>query len=415
MNSEPLLARQPVFDRLLDVVGYELLFRGQLPVEMEAGMHQGELMTAQLMIDAFILGIERLTGGKRLFINADRRVLTGELPIVFPPERTVIEILKSVVVDSEVLDGCRSLIESGYVLALDDFSWFDDAESLLGVASFVKIDIRKFNIDEMFELVESLRKFDVKLIALKVESWAELEVCTELGFDYFQGYVLSRPQLVEGKTLTPSNLTNLKLAAQLSDVDASLDTISDIVRTDPALSFRVLQASTEGTYYGTLRTVRSLNEALVILGWRRLQAWVTLMLLVEPKALPSERVSSVLVRARLCELIAVQIDSDLANAAYTTGLLSCLDVLLGISIEEALRDLPIDPEIVAAVLRMEGILGRVLAEAEFLLLGISSMETEAEGAPWTGMLDPKTLQVAYLEAVEWGDATGQALLNSDAR
>ncbi len=413
MSSAPLLARQPIFDRLLNVMGYELLFRGYLTNDASHTTSQGDLMTAQLMIDAFILGIERLTGDRNLFINADRKVLVGEVPIVFPPNKTVIEVLKSVNIDSEIIAGCRTLRERGYSLAIDNFSWNPDTEILLRLANYVKIDIKATSQKEARTLLGLAKKFGVKTVALKVESWDELEVCTQLGFDFFQGYVLSRPQIIEGKTLTPSHMTNVRLASKLSSSDASLDAIGDIVRTDPALSYRVLQAASEGTYYGTLRTVRSLNEALVILGWRRLQAWVTLMLLVEPESLPTERVSSVLVRARLCELIASHIDPALGNAAYTTGLLSCLDVLLGIPIEDALRDLPIDPEVLAATLHMEGILGRILVEAEFLQLGIVEFDHGLDDPSGPSLLDPKTLQTAYLEALEWGDAMADSLVNTD--
>lgn len=412
MSSAPILARQPIFDRVLNVVGYELLYRSQTAIGTMSSKNNGDMMTAQVMIDAFILGIERLTGDRTLFINADRKILVGEVPIVFPPGKTVIEVPNGIEFDSKLLEGCQSLIKRGFKLALDNFSWFEGAQELLKLVAFIKVDVLLGQPKEIATLVRVARKFGVKSVALKVESWEELETCTQLGFDYFQGYVLSRPQIIEGKTLAPSHMTNLRLASELNNANSSLEAVEQIVRRDPALSYRVFQAASEGSYYGIRRTVRTLNDALIILGWRRLQAWVTLMLLVEPETIPSERVSSVLVRARLCELIAAHIDPEMSNAAYTTGLLSGLDVLLGIPTEEAIKELPLDAEIIAAILHMEGILGKILTEAEFLQLGIGDFGDgtgEADG----GLLDAETLQRAYVEALEWGDAMANSLVNSN--
>ncbi len=407
MSSEALLARQPIFDQRLEVVGYELLFRGALqPPEPQAAQH-GDLMTAQLMVDAFILGVDRLAGGKHLFINADRLILTGVVPIVFPPEKTVVEVLHPLALDDEARAGVRTLAEAGYTIALDGFSWFEGAEELLKLAAYVKIDVRSHGIGEIEDLLERVRAFGVKSVALKVETWDELETFTELGFDLFQGYVLSRPQLISEKTLVPAQVTNLRLAAELADSDGSFEKVVELVRVDPALGYRVLQAASEGPERGLRRNVRTLNDALVMLGWRRLQSWVILMLLVEPRTMSSEQVSTALVRARLCELLASQVDPALANAAYLTGLLASMDLLLGVPVESVVKSLDVAPEIITAVVGLEGKLGRVLAEAEFLQLGIGALD-DGSGA----MFDSQSVQAAYVDAIHWGDEMTRALLNT---
>ncbi|MDA8208491.1 MAG: EAL domain-containing protein [Actinomycetota bacterium] len=406
MSSEALLARQPIFDQRLEVVGYELLFRGALHAPEAQSAQDGDLMTAQVMVDAFILGIDRLAGGKHLFINADRRILTGAVPIVFPPEKTVVEVLHPLALDDDARAGVSSLAQAGYTIALDGFGWFDGAEELLKLAAYVKIDVRSHDLEEIEDLLERVRAFGVKSVALKVETWDELEKFTELGFDLFQGYVLSRPQVISEKTLVPSQVTNLRLAAELADSDGSFEKVVDLVRVDPALGYRVLQAASEGPERGLRRNVRTLNDALVMLGWRRLQSWVILMLLVEPKSMSSEQVSTALIRARLCELLASQVDPAMANAAYLTGLLASMDLLLGVPVESVVKTLDVAPEITTAVVGLEGRLGRVLAEAEFLQLGIGAMDYGA-GA----MLDSESMQSAYLDAVHWGDEMTRALLS----
>ena len=217
--------------------------------------------------------------------------------------------------------------------------------------------------------------------------------------------MLSRPQLIRERTLVPSQVTNLRLAAELADSDGSFEKVVDLVRVDPALGYRVLQAASEGPERGLRRNVRTLNDALVMLGWRRLQSWVILMLLVEPKSMSSEQVSTALIRARLCELLASKLDPAMANAAYLTGLLASMDLLLGVPVESVVNTLDVAPEISTAVVGLEGKLGRVLAEAEFLQLGIGTAENG------TGdMFDAQSVQAAYLDAVHWGDEMTRALL-----
>ncbi|KJF15507.1 EAL domain protein [Acidithrix ferrooxidans] len=412
VSNESILARQPIFDRLLEVVGYELLFRGRLKGSPMASQDKGDLMTAQLMVDAFVLGIERITGEALLFLNADHRIIAGEVPIVFPPDRTVLEIPRTILQDDELAIALRRLSNEGFLLALDDFEWFDGVEKLLEVVDFIKVDIQRWSDDEITELIRVAKIFHINTIALKVETWEELERFTEMGFSFFQGYVLSRPQLIEGRTLAPANLTNIRLAAELNKPASTLDEVACIVQRDPALAYRVLQGASEGSFYGMKRSIRSLNEAIALLGWRRLQTWVTLMLLVEPANIPDQRIATALIRARLCEQLAIFVDPELANAAYTTGLLSSLDLLLGVPVQEVLAGLPIDPEVASAALFLEGDLGKILAEAEFLQLGfLGSGELEDDFASQHNIPISK-LQLVYLDAVEWGDQMTRALVSS---
>ncbi len=409
MNQHsPLLARQPIFDRLLQVVGYELFFRGILDRRYINENEQGDLMTAQLMVDAFVLGISQLSGDNLLFLNIDQKIISGDVPVVFPPEKTVLEIPSTLKFNPTTIDNIKKLSQMGFAISLEDGPT-DRDDDILRFVDFVKIDVSKYDEKEITRRIEALRPYHVNTVALKVETWEQLDFCGEAGFDLFQGYVLSRPQIIEGRTLSPAHLTNVHLASALSNPTATIDMLVEIVQRDPGLGYRVLQSASEGTFYGMKRTVRSLSEALVLLGWRRLQAWVTLMLIVEPSSTPELKIKTTLIRARLCELIAAKIDPELKDAAYTTGLLSSLDLLLNIAIEDVIKDLPIDQEIKDAILRLEGTLGHVLAEAEFLQLGIGPSDVSADNRTLKAIMAAE-LQQIYIEAIRWGEATANSLL-----
>ena len=94
----------------------------------------------------------------------------------------------------------------------------------------------------MAHAVKRRAGFDVELVAEKVETREQLNVCQELGFDLYQGYLLSRPEVVEGQALSPSRLTCLRVIEKLCDPDTSAAEIERTVQTDAALSYRFLRA-----------------------------------------------------------------------------------------------------------------------------------------------------------------------------
>jgi EAL and modified HD-GYP domain-containing signal transduction protein len=397
--TDLVVARQAVFDRQFDVIGYELLFRTTATTTSAGapGEHtRGDLMTAQVLFNSLEIGIDRLAGDRLLFCNAERGVLVGEVPIVLPPERVVIEVVESVVGDEEIVVGCQDLVGQGFRLALDNFRWFEGAERLLEMASIVKIDVLATPPEALPALIGRCREFEVTLLAEKVENQDWLSRCETLGFDYFQGYFLSRPQIVPGRNVDPSRLAGLRLAEHLWNPDTQISTIEQIIRTDPVLSHRVLKVASVGSAFGLGRNIDSLREALVIIGSRRLQGWVALLLLAGGSTAPEETFSTVLLRARLCELLAERVSPDLAASGFMTGMLSCLDLVLGMPTREILSELSVDAEIKRAVLDHEGPLGTVLAEATFLQLG-------GWLPPTSSGVDTSVLQVDYLDAVGWAD------------
>ena len=101
----------------------------------------------------------------------------------------------------------------------------------------------------------------------------------EVGFDLFQGYLLSRPEAIAGKSLSPSTLTCLRVLKKLCDPGTSFDEVERIVQTDAALCYRFMCAAGAGAARGLSRRLSSVRDAVVLLGERRLRAWVMLMLL----------------------------------------------------------------------------------------------------------------------------------------
>jgi EAL and modified HD-GYP domain-containing signal transduction protein len=87
------IARQPIFDRRLDVTGYELLFRGAN--QNVAVISDHDEATSTVVINAFTeMGLERVVGTRRAWLNVSRDFLLGGLARALPRTRVVLELLE---------------------------------------------------------------------------------------------------------------------------------------------------------------------------------------------------------------------------------------------------------------------------------------------------------------------------------
>ncbi len=393
-----MVARQPVFDSRLRVVGYELLFRGS-----DGGV-TGDAMTADVLVRACLdLGLGSLVGDKLAFLNTTRTYLVGGQEIPFPPRQTVLDIVEEVTADAEVVAGCRRLVQNGYTLAADGRSQ-GAGDPLLEVVSIIKLDVSALSPAELRSSALQCSAYGARLVAKRVESRDQLEACQALGFDLFQGYLLSHPELVEGRAIAPGRLTCLRVLERLCDPMVSAAEVEDIVKSDAALSYRFLRMAGEGAARGLSRRVGSVREGVVLVALRRLRAWVSLMLLSEDAHDGSdEQLVMAMTRARMSELLAERTCPRQAEEAFTAGLVSALDLLLGVPIEEVLGELSLTAELTDAVLSGTGRLGAIVADSVAWELGRADVSC--------GLPD-HAVDECYREALGWArdlfDAVSQS-------
>ena len=237
------------------------------------------------------------------------------------------------------------------------------------------------------------RRFGVDVIAKNVDTPAGLGRCESLGFDYFQGNLLARPHAAPSGPLAPGRLAGLRVSARLLDAECPITVIEDIIRGDPAMSHQLLQLAGAGAAGGMRRTVRTLRQALVLVGWRRLQSWVALLLLADDGSTSEEEIAIVLMRARMSELLAAAAGCR-PDSGYTAGLLSTLDIVLGMPVEKIIESLPLDAELRDAVVHGEGALGRLINDVGDYQLGRPELAHRSA-------LSEDAVRAAAVEALTW--------------
>jgi EAL and modified HD-GYP domain-containing signal transduction protein len=388
--SQFMVGRQPIFDAKSRVHGYELLFRGpgsQRP--------DGDAMTADVLVHSILdVGLDALVGDKLAFVNATRAFLVGEQDLVLPPIQTVVEICEDVPRSPEVLAGCQRLAQEGYTLALDNYRVSQDDDAFLELASIVKLDVLAMAPAPLAETFRHCSSFGVQMIAAKVETRRQLEACQKLGFDLYQGYLLSRPEVVEGHELSSSRLTCLRVIDKLCDPRTSAAEVESIVRTDAVLSYQFLRAAGAGAAWGFFRRLSSVREAVVLLGERRIRALVMLILLNGAHEGSDEQLNIAMTRARMAELLAMETEPHLAGAAFTVGLVSSLDLLLRAPLPVIVESMSLGTDLEEALLWHAGRLGDFLAD-------VLAWELGAAGFQLRSGAHPSEVEQCYLQALSW--------------
>ncbi|MCW8983272.1 MAG: HDOD domain-containing protein [Gammaproteobacteria bacterium] len=343
------IGRQPIFDRQQKVIGYELLYRTEETPD-RASFDNGDKATSQVIINSIMdIGLERLVGQRIAFINLTKCFISGEISLPFEPNQIVLELLEDIEPTEAVIEGLTALKNRGYPIALDDFSYSEQHRPLLDLADIVKLDVMGLEPGELELQVEQLKGRNVKLLAEKVETQEEFQHCFSLGFDYFQGYFLSKPELVTGNRIPTNRMTIINLIIKLQSSDTEIADLEEVIQQDVSLSYRLLRLINSAAF-NLGRTVKSIKHAITIVGVKVIRDWARLLLLSQIDNKNPELIWRALFRGKMCESIGTQIDTERADQFFTVGLFSVIDTLLDRPLPELLEKLPLESEIVNALL-----------------------------------------------------------------
>ena len=174
------IARQAILDARGHVVGYELLYRGS--VGDTACTVEGDVAAASVLTGAVLdLRLDALTDGRTAFINITRSMLLNGVATLLRPSLALFELREDISIDDEVIDACRTLSQSGYRLALDDFVPGSAAEVLLPYVSHVKVDTLMLSRETIAALARRLTSSGITLVAEKVETRDVFEWARDAG------------------------------------------------------------------------------------------------------------------------------------------------------------------------------------------------------------------------------------------
>jgi len=375
---EALLARQPIFNALGAVVGYELLRR------------EGAMLD---------IGLPAFVGASRAWISIPERALVADDWTVLDRANCVIEVLGSVPATDETRAALERLVKAGYEVALDDFIDHPGFESFLKLARVVKVDVSGKDPRSLQAAVKRYKRRGLTVLAERIETKQVHDACRAAGFDLFKGHHFARPEIVEGRRTSPQVAVLADAMNRLTDEDMPPSDLEDLFAADASLTFRLLRIA-NSTANGR-SGADSVRHAIALVGRDALRRWIAVLLAAcgpRQRGDEQERFRTALERARFAELIAEHLDRRRGPSAFLAGLLSMLDVVLGVPLDDIMAMLTVTDDVKAALMDRIGPLAGPLLLAESLEQG--RWESAATQVDLLGV--PRELiQPTMLEAARW--------------
>ncbi len=391
------VARQPIFNKKLDVFGYELLFRsGQKSTGFDGTSSTGA--TAGVLGELFESGINSLVENKYALINFDEDLINSDSIELVSPDCLIIEVLETVKVDDVLVDRLRELKNKGYKIALDDFEEDYNSYPLVPLADIIKFDIIVTPLQEIETSVNEALAQNKIILAEKIETQEEFLQAKTMGFHLFQGFFFSKPSIAmkSSKKTTPK-FQYIRLIEELKKEEPSFQTLAEIVETDVNLAYRLIRIASRRSEEEALYSIK---KALVYMGLKEFERWVNILMLQDfAKDKPPELMRTSLIRSKLAEAIAWQGGlKKLRWEAAMMGLFSVLDAMLDMNMEEALQDIALPESIVDALVHEKGSLfpvyGLILAYEKGDFPKVQNIIGQLN-------LNPGVLYREYIKAIEW--------------
>ncbi|GHG68374.1 histidine kinase [Alishewanella longhuensis] len=399
-------ARQPILDRNKELIGYELLFRDG--IDNAFPNIDGDEATSKMIEGSqFAFGLEDFIGDKPGFINFTLDTLIKKYPSMLPKEQVVVEILETIQPGKRLLAECQDLKEQGYTLALDDYEHRSVWRHFYPHIDIIKIDFRRTNYQQIEEIKQAIAAFPhIKLLAEKVETNAEFQQALEQGFSYFQGYFFSRPEMMQTRALSPSQLALAELLYETSKADMDLTQITAVFKRDLTLSYKLLRYSNSAIFKRRAE-IETIKHALVVLGQAELKKFLSLLFTAQISTdKPAELMRLAMTRANFAEGLAAIGQNVTLEKAFLTGMMSLMDAILDEPIESVMEKLPLANDIKEALINKTGIL------ADYLKLIQCYENADWQKANETIALlklDVTKVPDAYHQAVQWANEQMKAL------
>ncbi len=387
-----LIARRSLYNKLIQVKGYDLLFQSTDAVQDPSA---GSALTTADLADTFAdENLQHLIGHGLVMVNFSAAMLHEEIPASIPKQRLIIVVNgHNTRLDQAMLSHLQALKAKGYKIAVSDVLTMAELTPLFSAISLVKLDISAIEPDKLATLAAELAQHPIEVLAYNIQTHDAFDRCKALGFALFSGYFLDLPNLDSGKKVSSNRMTTMRLLVSLDDPNISVDTVEELISQDARLGYRLLKAVNSAAY-GLPRTVSSLREAVVFLGLKQIRSWTSMIIITCQDEKPSDLLLNTMIRARMCELMAEQIGADDPKSYFTVGLFSTLDAILDRKMADLLKELNLNEELQDALLQHEGELGAMLQNV--IAYGHGKWQELGDSG-----IDMEVWRDAYMDSVNW--------------
>lgn len=362
INVDFLMALQPVYCRNLDIAAFELLLEDTTDTN-ESSRSSDDI--CRLVLDTY--GSIHQHGKVNvvpIFLEMSDAILLDEELSEISPQQFILQISAADEFSPEYIETLKTWANKGYRLALSDYSKIsENAKPLLDIVNILKLDINEYSPEELHDLVEEMKPHGLELYVHSIHSSDEFHDCHDMDFHYFNGEIFETPTKSAGKKIGSNKLLLLQLLAELQNPDATIKSLEDITIKDANLTFKLLKIINSAAFSND-RQIESISHAINMLGIDQLGRWVTLFLLEGNMSRNNDLMRTMLIRGRMCEVLAGLTGRDKVVSHFITGLLSQLDVLMDMPMEDLMSQVALSEDIKDSLLHRLGSMGEILVEVE---------------------------------------------------
>lgn len=361
------LARHAIYNLNGKVFGYELLFRGDKGLDKEI---TSEIMaTSKVLLNLLThMDFEKVIGDdKRAFININHEVVQSGILGLLKPDRFCLELSPNTEVTDRIIGSLDKLKKKGFQIALDDFQCdqesFNRFKPIMGFMTFVKMNASRIPAAKARKYLKFFSEYGLQTVAHRLETHEQYREAIGNKYRLFQGFHIKQPEVMEQEVPAETTRTAILRMISMIKEDKETSDIESYTKTQPDLAYNLIK------YLNTpdvapAQEISGIRQAISMIGRQKLVRWLLVYLYSESSG---EDIDPALVRNAMNRADKMEEsfnDKKEKEKAFLTGMFSLLDVVFDTPMPVIVRGLPVDNEIMSALLTKSGTYGKVLREIE---------------------------------------------------
>lgn len=394
----------PFFDKDMKVCAYSLFSQRDnylLNPAMQGSARNDSAATVSGLDIIQKIGIDTLSPGTDVFVPVGHISVFSDIESQTDSMRgRLVLLLDDAIQNNETYQKrLAQLKKEGYKLAIRKLpvSAFEQNKEILALMDYIILDCKKVDVKKAKIYFSKLYP-NIKICVGNVDNQEMFDYLKDdESFWLFEGRFYRIP-ITKGETeVAPLKVNYLELMNIVNDKDYELTQAADIIGRDTALVVELLKVVNR---IAINSEVTSIRHAAAILGQKELKRWINTVITKELCAdRPNEISRLSLLRAKFAECLAPSFGLAMKSSElFLMGLFSVLDIILNMTMEEALKKVNVSKEISDALVYHEG---------EFAML--YDFIVAYENADWQEVcrqlivkeINVNTVYEAYTETMCW--------------
>ena len=367
-----ILGRQSISNDKYEIFAYDILYRSD-----DTDISTTDLSASVSSITSVLndFGSENVIGTYKGFIRVDTEFLREDIIHSISKDQFILMVLQSSLRDKHLPKKLNKLTLEGYKFGLNDAivnaETIEEIVSFVEHVEFVKIDVLKSDSAMVDKLIKILKLKKKTIIASKVETDDLYQEYRAKEVDYFQGYYIKRPNIIETTSFNASQEQILSIWNLLQN-NADTKEIVESLESNHALALKLMQFI-NSSFFSFRTKISSINQIINLLGRNALSNWILLfMLSSNNKNSPSNHPLLLMVINRteimtgLLKLVKPDAMQSEKDTAYLIGMLSLIHLLFEIEHREFLHKLRVTDEVEEAMFEATGFFGQLLVMTRYI-------------------------------------------------